>query len=329
VTAIARAAAFAVAALLAASLAPARPAAAAPVPLEVCAEDRDWLRPSEDEMARTVWRDNRYREPDGRPIAQALAYHRAHFVVFAVVTGSGVAHALDMTGLMPTRPHGLCEARTDAGLRAGRTLVVWALGYHPTASDLAGATVTVTVEPNATPAHGYAAVEVPRPPTARWTARFVLPDGREVGRVLAGSGVALADEPGPGTAGRLPSGAACPEARSCPRPPWAPRSPASAWRCAPPADDPGRPPTGAWAAVLCAAVWLLLRLGRRGQERRIPAAAVLAQGCTMLRSTAATGAACVGIGATATAGTGCGCGPSVVAASALCRRIPSGRPAHR
>jgi hypothetical protein len=190
---------------------PARHAAAAAVPVVACAEDRDWPRPSEDEMARTVWRDNRYREPDGRPIPPALAYHRARFVVWSIVTGSGVAHALDMTGLMTVRPHGFCETRTDAGLRASRTLVVWLLGYHPAAADLVGAVVTITVEPNATPAHGYAAVEVPRPPTPGWTARFVLPDGREVGRVRAGTGVSLADEPSAAAPGRLPAAGGAPD----------------------------------------------------------------------------------------------------------------------
>lgn len=35
-------------------------AAAETVPVQACADDRAWQRPTPEEMARTVWRDNRF-----------------------------------------------------------------------------------------------------------------------------------------------------------------------------------------------------------------------------------------------------------------------------
>lgn len=184
-------------------LAAAPPATAAPVPVRVCAEDRDWLRPSREEMARTVWRDNRYADAaTGVPLPHALAYYTHHFFFFTTPSPSGAEHVLDMTGLVTANLtlRELCGAGSEPGLgpelAAGRTVAVWVLGYHVVAADLTSDTLTLTVEPNATTDHGYAIVGVTRPTAAAWTARAVLADGREVARKADWQGICCAEEPG-------------------------------------------------------------------------------------------------------------------------------------
>jgi hypothetical protein len=189
--------ALVLAAGVAASLVWAAAATAAPAPVRLCAEDRGWVRPSPDEMARTVWRDNRYGGPDGRPLPQALAYYRTHFLVLATESASIAGHALDMTGLASTHVTGLCGSGPDAELAAGRAVVVWALGYHVAAADVAGGTLTVTIEPNAAPDHGYEVVELARPPGDAWATRFVLADGREIARVASPADLLAEETPMP------------------------------------------------------------------------------------------------------------------------------------
>jgi hypothetical protein len=187
-------------------------AAAAPVPVEVCAESREWRRPGPDEMARTVWRDNRYADAaTGRPLPHALDYYTHHFLFFTTPSPSGAAHVLDMSGLATAHPRELCHA--DGGpigpplydLAAGRTVAVWALGYRVLAADLTADALTLTVEPNAAPNRGYAIVEVARPPAADWTARAVLADGREVARKADWWGICCAEEAAPDAPRRLPA----------------------------------------------------------------------------------------------------------------------------
>ncbi|HEV8633714.1 MAG TPA: hypothetical protein VG370_05665 [Chloroflexota bacterium] len=175
-----------VAMLVAVSLAAAPPAAAAPVPVPVCAEDRTWRRPSPDEMARTVWRDNRYADPaTGAVSERVLAYYTHHFFFMTIVTANGVGKLLDWSGLATARPQGLGCAGGPAALLERREVVVYVLGYRVAAADVTGSTLTLTVEPNS-PAldRGYAVVQAPRP-GGLWYARFVLPDGREVARAAS------------------------------------------------------------------------------------------------------------------------------------------------
>jgi hypothetical protein len=185
-------------------------AAAAPVPVEVCAESREWRRPGPDEMARTVWRDNRYADAvTGAVPERVLAHYTHHFLVFTFSTASGVDHALDMTGLKTSPrapwPRGLCMPVHDQALGRSRDVVVWALGHRVLGADVAGRTLTLTVEPNSPALDlGYAIVKVPRP-GASWTARFVLPDGREIARATDPDRICCADEPGADAPRGLPS----------------------------------------------------------------------------------------------------------------------------
>jgi hypothetical protein len=180
------------------------PAAAAPVPVAVCAEDRAWRRPSPAEMARTVWRDNRYGDAaTGVPQSHAPAYYTRHFLFFTFSTASGASHALDMTGLRTSPRDGwptaaLCMPAHDPATGRAREVVVWALGYRVLGADVAGGTLTLTVEPNSPGLdRGYAIVKLPRPDGA-WSARFVLPDGREVARAPEPDRIlCCAEEPDP------------------------------------------------------------------------------------------------------------------------------------
>jgi hypothetical protein len=171
-------------------------AAAAPVPVRVCEENREWRRPSPAEMAATVWRDNRYRDPaTGAVNDRTLAYYTHHFLFFTIVSASGTDHALDLTGLKTARPRGLCMPPYDEALGRGRDVVIWALGYRVAAADVTGSTLTLTVAPNS-PAldRGYTIVRVPRP-GGFWYPRFVLPDGREVARASSPDFICCAEEP--------------------------------------------------------------------------------------------------------------------------------------
>jgi hypothetical protein len=155
-------------------------AGAETVPVQVCAEDRVWQRPPPEEMARTVWRDNRYvcRSTTGVDVWPVLIpYYTQHFLLFTQIS-SGMSHAMDLTGLMPAHPPNLCAPSID--LERGATVEIWAFGYHVDGAELTTDTLTLTVDANASSTTGYAIVHVPRPQIEAWTARFRLPDGTPV-----------------------------------------------------------------------------------------------------------------------------------------------------
>jgi len=130
-------------------------------------------------MAATVWSDNRYRNPDGSVPPIMRAYYDRSFVVFPTPSGSGASHALDLTGIGQPPPAGMCgDAATD-GVLQQRKAVVWALGYRVTRASAHGDVVDVEVQPTSA---GFHMAEIVRPSTTVWTARFLLPDGREVAR---------------------------------------------------------------------------------------------------------------------------------------------------
>jgi hypothetical protein len=182
------------AALLLTVALPTPPVAAAPVPVRVCAEDRTWRRPGPDEMARTVWRDNRYVDAATGGVPEwVLAYHTHHFFFITTPTANGVGKLLDWSGLATARPRGACGS-TDAALAERREVAVYVLGYRVAAAHVAGSTLTLTVEPNSPLLdRGYAIVQAPRPGGA-WYARFVLSDGREVARASTPDTICCADE---------------------------------------------------------------------------------------------------------------------------------------
>lgn len=155
-----------------------------PIGFEVCEENHDWRRPEPDEMARTVWRDNRYKDlPSDTPHQRVLEYYAHHFFVVATPTANGVGKLLDWTGLSTARPHGLCGAggKRDQALAEGREVAVYVFGYRVTEAALAGEIVTITMESNASRERGYAIIRIARPQTDAWVIRFALPDGRDVG----------------------------------------------------------------------------------------------------------------------------------------------------
>ncbi len=172
-----------------------------PVPLRFCLEAPEWQRPTPAQMATSVWQDRRYSDPDGSVLPEALAYYEHHFILFTIVTASGVSHALDLTGLnlspSPVRDP-LCSADFDAGLFDQREVAVWVFGYSVLAADLTGDTLTVTVAPNATPEQGFSIIQLPRPQQEHWTVRFVRQDGQEVARAIDPGPVTYADEPAVG-----------------------------------------------------------------------------------------------------------------------------------
>jgi hypothetical protein len=130
-------------------------------------------------MAASVWSDNRYRNPDGSVPAIMRAYYDRSFVVFTTPSGSGASHALDLTGIGQPPPARMCgDAATD-GLLQQREAVVWALGYRVMRASVQGDVVDVEVQSTGA---GFHMAEIVRPSANPWTARFLLPDGREVAR---------------------------------------------------------------------------------------------------------------------------------------------------
>jgi hypothetical protein len=152
--------------------------------VHTCRQDLGWSRPTEAEMGRTVWLDNRYREPDGSIPWRMRAYYERHFVLFTTPTGSGTSHALDLTGLSTAGSFRteLCGSGPDPALVEGREVAIWALGYGVVGAAVGGQTVTVTVAANRPTTRGYHIVQVPRPTSSTWSARFILADGTEVAR---------------------------------------------------------------------------------------------------------------------------------------------------
>jgi hypothetical protein len=186
----------------AATVAPAQGGAAA---VRTCREDLGWTRPSEVEMARTVWQDNRYRDADGSVPWRMRAYYERHFVLFTTPTGSGTSHAQDLTGLAtarPFRPGEDCGSGFDPALVTGHEVAIWAPGYRVTGATVAGDILSVVVMPNQPTTRGYHIVQTLRPTATTWSARFVLADGTEVARLSTADGeltARSASEPCTGT----------------------------------------------------------------------------------------------------------------------------------
>ncbi len=164
-----------------------RAAAATVVPpsaVHTCAQDLNWTRPTEGQMAQTVWRDNRYRDTDGSVPWLMRAYYERHFMLFTTPTGSGVSHAIDLSGLRTAGHIGpeLCGAEADPALLDGHEVAIWSLGYRVTGAAVSGETLAVTVVPNQPTTRGYQIVQMLRPAASRWSAQFVLADGTDVAR---------------------------------------------------------------------------------------------------------------------------------------------------
>lgn len=174
-----------------------------PAAIQTCRADPNWVRPTPDQMAATVWQDPRYIDvATGEVLPYALAYYEGHFLFFTTPSPSGVEHALDMTGLFTAGigPDELCGANGgpgEAALIAGREVVIWAIGYAIVTGELAGDTLTLAVEANASPEQGYAIVQVPWPQAEPWVVRFVLPDGTEIARAISPMSICCAEEHAP------------------------------------------------------------------------------------------------------------------------------------
>jgi hypothetical protein len=190
---------------------------ALPAAIEVCASDRNWVRPTADEMAETVWRDNRYRGVGGEVTPAMRAFHAAHFFLFTTVTGSGASHTLNLSGLSYDAPYPvagqLCGAGSDGdqALIELRALAIWLIGYEAVAATIDDdESVTVVVEPHVPPNQGYQIVRVARPQSAMLRIRFVLPSGEEIARAEGTNLFGPVPKPGPElhtTGGLLAQGA--------------------------------------------------------------------------------------------------------------------------
>ena len=171
--------------------------AGTPVAVRTCVENASWMRPDEASMARTVWADNRYRNPDGSVPPRQRAYYDRHFVVFATPGSSGVSHALDLTGMMtanPFPPGALCGWGGDQ-LVQGREVAIWAIGYHIADAAIADEVLTVLVTPNTTTTRGFHIVQMSRPSAQDWHAHFVQPNGTEAARWATTDGELTAAAP--------------------------------------------------------------------------------------------------------------------------------------
>lgn len=131
-----------------------------------------------------VWANNRYRNPDGTIPPRRRAYYERQFVVFASPGGSGVSHALDLTGMMTAYPFpqgALCGWGGDE-LVQGREVAIWAIGYHVAGAAIASNVLTVGVVLTTPTTRGFHIVQMTRPRAQDWQARFVLADGTQVAR---------------------------------------------------------------------------------------------------------------------------------------------------
>jgi hypothetical protein len=151
------------------------------------------MRPTPEEMAATVWRDNRYGDAEtGSPNAAAQAYYAGHIFVVPIASASGIDHFLDMAGLRSASPVELpCETdpeRAEA-LSASREVEVWLLGYEAVAAWAhPDGSVWVDIQAHEDLNEGYEVLGVPRPDQTRVDMWFLSEDGMPLAHV-ADSGV--------------------------------------------------------------------------------------------------------------------------------------------
>jgi hypothetical protein len=155
------------------------------VPVLVCTSDPSWMRPTPEEMAATVWQDNRYRDADG-PYQGALAHYTAHVFLVPLVTGSGVSHLINMAGLgsalrtaVPPFDGGCgADPVRHERLNSQRELEIWLIGYETTGAQVTDEDrLVIGVRPQDSLNQGYQIVRVPRPDPVMLHVRFELPEG--------------------------------------------------------------------------------------------------------------------------------------------------------
>ncbi len=154
----------------------------------ICASDPDWVRPTPEEMAATIWQDNRYRDIESCPNPAAQAYYAAHIFVVPLVTASGTAHLIDMAGFGTARllTGAACwrEPPRNAALDSGQEVELWLIGYTAVAAQGTDrAAIEVTVRPHASLDQGYQIVRVARPDPTTLALRVVRTDGEVVADV--------------------------------------------------------------------------------------------------------------------------------------------------
>jgi hypothetical protein len=159
--------------------------AATELPIVVCASDPNWVRPTPEEMADTVWQDNRYRDSSG-PSTGSLAYYSAHVFLVPIVTGSGVSHLINMAGLSDAVRNAVPPFDGGCGVDPVRherlatlqELEVWLIGYEAIGAQLEGESgLVIRVLTRGSLNQGYQIFRVVRPDPVMLQVRFELPTG--------------------------------------------------------------------------------------------------------------------------------------------------------
>ena len=143
------------------------------VPFDICAESRNWTRPSAAVQSK-IWNDPRYREPDPR-----RAYQWTHNFLPNEPDSASITYMNEnLSGLWTDPRMNQCPRRRDPESERNAWTEIWALNYHVTEITLTGVVYTVRVVGQE---RGYEIIQFRRPDSlgaAEALLRFVKEDGR-------------------------------------------------------------------------------------------------------------------------------------------------------
>jgi hypothetical protein len=142
------------------------------VPFDICAESRDWTRPSA-AIQSTIWNDPRYREPDPR-----RAYQWTHNFLPNEPDSASINYMNEnLSGVWTDPRMNQCPRRRDREGERNAWTEIWTLNYHVTEITLTGVVYTVRVVGQE---RGYEIIQFRRPDSlgvAEASLRFAKDDG--------------------------------------------------------------------------------------------------------------------------------------------------------